>query len=308
MNPGNPTEKIIPPVTRTVKAGSLVFKQGETAHEMCLVEEGELVAVTGDGLHEKELFRLGKGSLVGVAAVLDNEPNKHDIKAVVDSRLTIIGGAAIASLLKTAPIWFLAALKTLTSRTRLLREGFSKPLFTDCLQSFARFLSLRYKGTPLSQKELLREYCWQTRASEDDARAVLRTLVRRNMIKIFTEKGEDNPGIVIDQPELLVLLTEYISCTGSDKKFPPFELSQRECSFLEFLSLEEHQFTRDMNGWAQYLQVADPSASQEDVSRLYKMGIFRHDKEGNGLRLQGTALRHFLLAIHNETSISGLCI
>src|SRR5574344_930322 len=131
LNPGNPTEKIIPPVTRTVKAGSLVFKQGETAHEMCLVEEGELVAVTGDGLGGKELFRLGKGSLVGVAAVLDNEPNKHDIKAVVDSRLAIIGGAAIASLLKTAPIWFLAALKTLTSRTRLLREGFSKPLFAD---------------------------------------------------------------------------------------------------------------------------------------------------------------------------------
>lgn len=275
---------------------------------MCLVEEGELVAVTGDGLGGKELFRLGKGSLVGVAAVLDNEPNKHDIKAVVDSRLAIIGGAAIASLLKTAPIWFLAALKTLTSRTRLLREGFSKPLFADCLQSFARFLSLRYKGTPLSQKELLREYCWQTRASEDDVRAVLRTLVRRNMIKISTEKGEDNPGIVIDQPELLVLLTEYISCTGSGKKFPPFELSQRERSFLEFLSLEEHQFTRDMNGWTQYLQVADPTASQEDIFRLYRMGIFRHDKEGNGLRLQGTALHHFLLAVHNETSISGLCI
>lgn len=275
---------------------------------MCLVEEGELVAVSGDGLREKELFRLGKGSLVGVAAVLDNEPNKHNIKAVTDTKLSIIGGASIASLLKTAPIWFLAALKTVTTRTRVLREGFSKPLYDDCIQSFALFLSLRYKGTPLSQKDLLREYCWQTRAPEEDVRAVLRTLVRRNMIKISTEKGESNPSLTIDQPELLILLTEYISCTRNDKKFPPFELSQRERAYLEFLSLEEHLFIRDMNGWMQYLQVADPAASQEDVSHLYKMGIFRHDKEGNGLRLQTATLHHFLLAVHNETSISGLCI
>ncbi len=306
MNPGDPKIKIIPPAPQCVPAGSLVFKQGDETREMYLVDEGELVALDIEGSQEKELFRMGKGSLVGVASLFEHEPKRHSVKALTEARLSVVSEACMTSILKAAPVWLLAVIRSITSRTRAARKHTREPMFQDPLQSFAQFLYLRYSGNPLKLRAVLQEFSWQTRATEESGHDAIRSLVRRGMLSLTAGDRESDSKIVVDKPLLLNLLVDFLVCEKSGKMFPPFSLSAREKACLEFLNLEEVFLTRDSRDWLKYLQIASPETSAAEIIRLQELGILHREKVSGHLKLQRSKLEFFLLAIHHEASIRGI--
>jgi len=308
LNPGNPINKFIPPTPRCVPAGSLVFKQGDEAREMFLIEEGELLAFDNKGNEERELFRMGKGSLVGVTSIFEHEPKPHSVKALTEVKLSVVDEACMASLLKVTPIWLLTIIKTIISRTRVAKQHTQVPLFSDPLESLSRFLFLRYGGKPLEMVEIVREYSWQTRVSEESIRGALRSLVRRNMINLVAGENGPDSRIIIEQPMLLDLFVNYLICEKTKRKYPPFQLTPREKSCLEFLNLEKAVLTKEGNDWLKYLQVANPEASVAEIIKFQELGILYRDRDPGRLKLQRIKLEHFLLAIHNEASIKGSCL
>jgi len=302
LTSGNPNPQEIPLVRIHAPAGCLVFKQGDSATKMVYVEDGELNAFDKGKL----LYKMPKGSLVGVSAVMDHSKFKHDISASINSTLAIIDESALAAIFKKAPNWLLAIINSISKRTRSLKQSLEEPIFADPLQSLSKFLMLHYEGEPLEAEKVLKEFLWQTRASKDSVQNAVRELVRRNILKLFPDQsGKQNALISIEKPQILEILVDYLRCQHQNKIYPPLELSQRERACLEFLALEDSILIHNSGEWIKYLQIATPEASIVEIIKFQELGIFKHLQETNKLHLEKKILENFLLAIHNERSLTG---
>ena len=74
---------------RTLSAGEVLIKRGETERAMYFVTEGELEVVTlyGDGQSLGPLYRVQAGSVVGDQSFFDELPRSAKVWAVQSSRL-----------------------------------------------------------------------------------------------------------------------------------------------------------------------------------------------------------------------------
>ncbi len=79
-----------PPDEMQIPKGTVIFHQGDPAHEMFVVSEGCVRLTIGTGGHEKEVAMLGPGEFFGELSLLSDAPRTATAEAVEDSRLLII--------------------------------------------------------------------------------------------------------------------------------------------------------------------------------------------------------------------------
>jgi CRP-like cAMP-binding protein len=82
-----------------VRPGHVLMHEGQLAHEMVVVLEGEL-EVTRDGQH---VATLGPGDFAGEMALLAHSPRHASVVATTDATLLVIEGRAFFAVLMDAP-------------------------------------------------------------------------------------------------------------------------------------------------------------------------------------------------------------
>lgn len=66
--------------TQFFKAGSIIFREGDEAHELFVVKNGEVRIQLGN----RTINELSAGSIFGEMALIDNEPRSATVIAVSD--------------------------------------------------------------------------------------------------------------------------------------------------------------------------------------------------------------------------------
>lgn len=104
--------------TKKMKAGEVLFKEGEAADRAFLVKAGKLQAsrvVDGKTILFGEVLA---GEFVGEMAHITGEPRSADVKALEDSELIEIPLGTLDLLVFSKPTWTKALMKTLCRRLR----------------------------------------------------------------------------------------------------------------------------------------------------------------------------------------------
>ena len=102
------------PKARSVAAGDVLFRRGETASEMYVVLEGK-VDVTIDG---RLVETLEPGSILGEMGIVDQGPRSADAIAATDARIEVIDKAWFCTLIKRAPEFGLHVMSVMAERLR----------------------------------------------------------------------------------------------------------------------------------------------------------------------------------------------
>jgi len=101
---------------RYFKAGETVFREGDAADVMYVVQAGELDVV----YHGKEVERLTEGDLFGEMSLISEEPRSATVVARTDCKLVPIDLKAFMFLVEETPYFAVQVMRILSSRIRHL--------------------------------------------------------------------------------------------------------------------------------------------------------------------------------------------
>lgn len=76
--------------TKSIKAGELVFEEGEIGDMAFLIVSGEVEIYRKNGNNDRVLATLGRGELIGEMSLIDNQPRIASARALQDTQVRII--------------------------------------------------------------------------------------------------------------------------------------------------------------------------------------------------------------------------
>lgn len=105
---------------RTLTDGGTLFSQGEPADAWYLITSGRLQVLRSEGEGQPSVVvgELGRGDSLGETALLTGEPREATVKAVRDTELIRLSGAAFLQLLQAHPALLMRVARSLVQRTR----------------------------------------------------------------------------------------------------------------------------------------------------------------------------------------------
>jgi MSHA biogenesis protein MshE len=118
---------------RTVKAGEVVAKQGEVAHELFIVLEGDFqMYVRQEQLDfEKVLRRIGPGNYFGDESVLAGGPRTSSVRALTDGRVAALHQVALEDVMRRSPSFALSLCKGMAAYVRQIISRDTGVAFID---------------------------------------------------------------------------------------------------------------------------------------------------------------------------------
>lgn len=99
---------------RDYKAGDVIFKQGDDAHELFIVQSGKVEIFQGD----RVLETLSDHGIFGEMALIDSAPRSATAVAITDATLIPVSEDRFLSLISNAPQFVLNVMRLLTRRVR----------------------------------------------------------------------------------------------------------------------------------------------------------------------------------------------
>ena len=118
------TEQIISRSAEIIPQGGILFRQGDHADCLYFVKSGEASLTMQAGGKEVRI-RAGHGSLLGIPAVVGNQPYSMTATAGLDTEISRISSVAFNDLLKTEPKMQQAVLLILAGEVRVARQALS---------------------------------------------------------------------------------------------------------------------------------------------------------------------------------------
>jgi CRP-like cAMP-binding protein len=106
--------------TRFVKAGSIIFREGDEATELFVVKSGQVRIQLGN----RTLTELGSDSIFGEMALIDNEPRSATAIAITDVEIVPIGERQFLFLVGQTPYFALKVMRVLAQRLRATNKTF----------------------------------------------------------------------------------------------------------------------------------------------------------------------------------------
>lgn len=303
MITGDSRQQVIPPTRIHVKAGFVVYTPGQGERSIIILNEGELIAVDKTDGNRKIVFRMHPGDLVGVASLLEREPFHLSIEASEDSEITLVNEECMESELKTLPVWLLAVIKTLSSKTRKLKASLYTTSASNTLVSLATFCG-RFpakQGIPLAK--VLQEFCWLTKIKEKEIQEDAKALVRRRFIEI--NKVGDNAHLVVPDPFLLQLFVDYQRSVEKNGTWAPFSLTILQKKILVTLSTINTEKEMDGPSWLTFLAEKESDFNVGEWIKVQKMGWCTETDKGT-FRVNANKINYFLTALRYETNIKGV--
>lgn len=100
---------------RTFKAGDVIFREGEPAHELFLIRSGTVAIRTENHL----IAELGENELFGEMALIDKSPRSATAVAATDVTLIPVSEKQFLFLVSETPFFALSVMRVLVHRLRL---------------------------------------------------------------------------------------------------------------------------------------------------------------------------------------------
>ncbi len=111
-------EKKVPNELQKLKAGEILFSEGDPSHCMYFVKSGKLEVFKGKSYHEVVLNLIGPGEVVGEMAFFDNKPRSASVRAKTETEIILLSYKSLQSQLDALPNWVQALIKAITEHLR----------------------------------------------------------------------------------------------------------------------------------------------------------------------------------------------
>ncbi len=104
-----------------VRAGDLVFREGDAAGPLFVIEDGQVELVQGPEAHRLAL--LGSGDVFGEVSLLEDRPRECAAKAITDLKLLKVDRGGLDALLRQSPEAATSLLRRLARRLQEARTA-----------------------------------------------------------------------------------------------------------------------------------------------------------------------------------------
>jgi CRP/FNR family cyclic AMP-dependent transcriptional regulator len=145
---------------RSLKRGDVLFREGDEAHELFVVERGRLAMTnrSADG-RESVVALMERGDLFGEFPLFDGEGRSADARALEPSRVWALPYASLREVLQERPQLLWGVVELLTRRLRAMDAVLADSVFLDVTGRTAkRLLELAGEADefqlPITQEEL----------------------------------------------------------------------------------------------------------------------------------------------------------
>ena len=106
--------------TKFIKAGSIIFREGDEAHELFVIKSGQVRIQLGN----RTLAELSANDVFGEMALIDNEPRSATALAVTDVELVAVSEKQFLFLVGQTPYFALKVMRVLAQRLRATNKTF----------------------------------------------------------------------------------------------------------------------------------------------------------------------------------------
>ena len=105
---------------RQIKAGDVIFREGDQAQELFVIRSGEVRIQIGN----RTIAELSADSIFGEVALIDNEPRSATAIAVTDVELVSVSEKQFLFLVSQTPYFALRVMRVLAQRLRATNKTF----------------------------------------------------------------------------------------------------------------------------------------------------------------------------------------
>ncbi|SHL84506.1 Cyclic nucleotide-binding domain-containing protein [Bradyrhizobium lablabi] len=105
---------------RPVKAGGVIFREGDEAHELFVIKSGEVRIQIGN----RTITELTADCVFGEMALIDNEPRSATAIAITDVELVAVSEKQFLFLVSQTPYFALKVMRVLAQRLRATNKTF----------------------------------------------------------------------------------------------------------------------------------------------------------------------------------------
>ena len=303
MITGDSRKKVIPPTRSHVKAGFVVYSPDSGKRNIIILDEGELAAIDRSNGLKSTVFKMHPGDLIGVAALLEHEAFRYPIEATSDSTITVVTEECMESELKTLPLWMLAVIKSLSSKTRKLKEALHKTRCENTLKSLAEFCSHLEAKKDYALKDLAKEFQWITKIPKPTIQEEFKALARRKFL-VLDNNGEET-AVRIANPLLLQIFVDYLNATGKGGNWEPFSLDLNQKRLLVKLSAVDQSQEMDAPAWIAFFTAQGLKLDVAGWIRVQQFGWFKPSGD-NAFAPNTDKIKYYLAALRYETNIRGV--
>ena len=103
-----------------IKAGSVIFREGEAADRLFVIKSGEVRIQIGN----RTITELSAGDIFGEMALIDNEPRSATAVAMTDVELVPVSEKQFLFLVSQTPYFALKVMRVLARRLRATTKTF----------------------------------------------------------------------------------------------------------------------------------------------------------------------------------------
>jgi CRP/FNR family transcriptional regulator, cyclic AMP receptor protein len=106
--------------TQFFKAGSIIFREGDEAHELFVIKKGEVRIQIGN----RTINELSADHIFGEMALIDSEPRSATAIAISDVELVPVSEKQFLFLVSQTPYFALKVMRVLAQRLRKTNKTF----------------------------------------------------------------------------------------------------------------------------------------------------------------------------------------
>jgi len=104
---------------RDFKAGEVIFREGDPAHELFIIQSGEIEIRLGN----RVLETLPQYSIFGEMALIDSSPRSATAVAVTDTKLVSVSEKQFLFLVSNTPYFALNVMRIMARRLRVANRA-----------------------------------------------------------------------------------------------------------------------------------------------------------------------------------------
>ena len=105
---------------RSARAGEVIFKEGDEAHQLFVIKSGEVIIQSGN----RKLAELSTNQIFGEMALIDDAPRSATAIAKTDVELVPISEKQFLFLVSQTPFFALKVMRVLARRLRATNKTF----------------------------------------------------------------------------------------------------------------------------------------------------------------------------------------
>jgi CRP/FNR family cyclic AMP-dependent transcriptional regulator len=106
--------------TKFIKAGGVIFREGDEAHELFVIKSGQVRIQLGN----RTLAELSANDVFGEMALIDNEPRSATALAVTDVELVAVSEKQFLFLVGQTPYFAVKVMRVLVQRLGATNKTF----------------------------------------------------------------------------------------------------------------------------------------------------------------------------------------